>query len=191
MSTDNCEACSWKFPVITETVIVGLTGGIATEKVTLSEIFRSHGLHVVDADVIAKKVVEPGSSELGDEFFDAASGAVDRVKMGNLVFNDDEKRRRLNSIPHPAIRREMLLQTLKHLLLGTHYVVLDKDEAVSRIAAQIRRKMEMATVLIDNNGTKKDLRAKVDALVPTVFSVLVICCFLFVKSPFFTTVLQT
>ncbi|VDO26618.1 unnamed protein product [Heligmosomoides polygyrus] len=111
-----------------------------------------------------------------------------------------QKRRRLNSILHPAIRWEMFMQTLKYLLFGTHYIVLDtpllfesgyhkflgtvivvwcdeetefkrlmlrdglsKDEAVSRVAAQfpIRRKMEMATVLIDNNGTREDLRAKV------------------------------
>ncbi|VDO23260.1 unnamed protein product [Haemonchus placei] len=190
-----------------EMVIVGLTGGIATGKSSVSEMFRDHGMHVVDADLIARQVVEPGRpaylelrSAFGDEFFDASSGMLDRPKMAAVVFNDVEKRRKLNSILHPAIRWEMFVQMLKYLLFGSHYIVLDtpllfesgyhkilwtvivvwcdddtqlnrlmlrdnltKEEALSRITSQfpIRKKMELATILIDNNGTKEDLRTKV------------------------------
>ncbi|WKX98199.1 hypothetical protein Q1695_013685 [Nippostrongylus brasiliensis] len=113
-------------------VIIGLTGGIATGKSSVSEMMRSRGLHVIDADAVARKVVEPGTSaygklrkEFGDEFFDAGSGELNRAKMSDLVFHNIEKRRKLNSIVHPAIRWEMLMQVLKYLLLGTHYIVLD------------------------------------------------------------------
>ncbi|WKX98198.1 hypothetical protein Q1695_013685 [Nippostrongylus brasiliensis] len=188
-------------------VIIGLTGGIATGKSSVSEMMRSRGLHVIDADAVARKVVEPGTSaygklrkEFGDEFFDAGSGELNRAKMSDLVFHNIEKRRKLNSIVHPAIRWEMLMQVLKYLLLGTHYIVLDtpllfetgyqnvlrtiivvwcdeatqlqrlmlrdklnEEEALSRIAAQmpIRKKMKMATILIDNNGTKQELQLNV------------------------------
>ncbi|KJH47804.1 Dephospho-CoA kinase [Dictyocaulus viviparus] len=69
-------------------VIVGLTGGIATGKSSVAEMLRIRGMHIVDADLIARKVVEPGRptytklfAELGDEFFDAQNGILNRSKL--------------------------------------------------------------------------------------------------------------
>ncbi|XP_043256017.1 dephospho-CoA kinase [Colletes gigas] len=111
--------------------LVGLTGGIATGKSSVAAIFREYGIPVIDADQIARKVVEPGKpawhkiqQEFGpDVFLDTKE--LDRVKLGDLIFNDIEKRKKLNAITHPDIYREMYWQTFKHFLQGHQFIVMD------------------------------------------------------------------
>ena len=89
---------------------VGLTGGIACGKSTVARMFREdHAIPIVDADLLAREVVAPGTDGLaavveafGDQVLDP-SGALDRTKMGALVFEDAEQRKRLNAIVHPRI----------------------------------------------------------------------------------------
>jgi dephospho-CoA kinase len=92
------------------TTRVGLTGGVASGKSTVSAIFAELGAVVVDADVLAREVVAPGTDGLaaivaafGDEVL-TADGALDRPAMGALVFADAEKRRVLEGIIHPRVR---------------------------------------------------------------------------------------
>nr|BFD68276.1 dephospho-CoA kinase [Bdellovibrio sp. HAGR004] len=91
---------------------IGLTGGIACGKSTVSRMLRSHNIPVVDADEIAKDVVKPGSSglksvlqEFGSEF-QTAEGGLDRRKLGQRVFGDPEQLHKLEAILHPLIREE-------------------------------------------------------------------------------------
>lgn len=88
---------------------VGLTGGIASGKSTVLAHFRSCGAATIDADVVAREVVEPGSEGLrhvidrfGPEYI-RDDGTLDRAKLGQLVFADDEQRQALNAILHPLI----------------------------------------------------------------------------------------
>lgn len=88
---------------------VGLTGGIGAGKSAATRRLAARGLAVVDADVIAREVVAPGSPGLaavvdafGPEVLDA-DGALDRPALGRLVFGDDDARRRLNGIVHPLV----------------------------------------------------------------------------------------
>ncbi|XP_034938164.1 dephospho-CoA kinase [Chelonus insularis] len=111
--------------------IVGLTGGIATGKSTVCSVFREHGIPVIDADVAARTVVEPGKKawhkikkEFGDDVFQS-DGQIDRVKLGDLIFKDIEKRRKLNAITHPEIYREMGWQAFKYFLRGYSFIVMD------------------------------------------------------------------
>ncbi len=95
-------------------LLVGLTGGIATGKSTVSEALRRLGCVVIDADLLAREVVEPGEPALADvvrEFGRGvlqADGGLDRKKLGALVFDDPDKRRRLEAITHPRIRERFL-----------------------------------------------------------------------------------
>jgi dephospho-CoA kinase len=88
---------------------VGLTGCIAVGKSFVLECFRELGCHVLDADKTAREVVEPGTfglQQIVNEFgFDILqpSGALDRKKLGAIVFADEEKRKLLNSIVHPLV----------------------------------------------------------------------------------------
>lgn len=111
--------------------IVGLTGGIATGKSTVSEVFREHGIPVVDADQLARKVVEPGrkawkriKTEFGEEVFHE-NGTLNREALGELIFNDVEKRRKLNKITHPEIHKEIMWAAIKYFLKGYQFIVMD------------------------------------------------------------------
>ncbi len=92
---------------------MGLTGGIATGKSTVSDIFRRLGAVVIDADVLAREVVAPGEPALAEivrEFGDVLlpDGTLDRKKVGAIVFGDAARRKRLEAITHPAIRDRFL-----------------------------------------------------------------------------------
>ena len=88
---------------------VGLTGGVASGKSTVARLLAEHGAVVIDADAIAREVVERGTPGLaavveafGPELL-TPEGDLDRPAMGRLVFGDDEKRRLLESIVHPLV----------------------------------------------------------------------------------------
>jgi dephospho-CoA kinase len=92
---------------------VGLTGGIASGKTTVSNLFAALGVPVIDSDAIARDVVAPGRPALRaivDRFGTAvlqADGTLDRRRLRSLVFADPQARRDLEKITHPAIRAEM------------------------------------------------------------------------------------
>lgn len=92
-------------------VRVGLTGGIATGKSTVAAALAARGAYVIDADVLAREVVEPGTPGLASvvERFGADlladDGRLDRARLGRLVFTDPAARRDLERIVHPAVRR--------------------------------------------------------------------------------------
>jgi dephospho-CoA kinase len=138
-------------------LLLGLTGSIATGKSTVSSILRAppYSLPVIDADVIAREVVEPGTAAyakivdyfaestpdllLEPETSDTTSTTapphngkgrpLNRPALGRRVFGSSEERKRdrtvLNSIVHPAVRKEMYRQLLKYYLSGHWAVVLD------------------------------------------------------------------
>ncbi len=89
---------------------VGLTGGVAAGKSTVSTLLAELGAVVIDADVLAREVVAPGTSGLGEvvEAFGervlTVSGELDRPALGALVFGDEAKRRTLEAIVHPRVR---------------------------------------------------------------------------------------
>jgi dephospho-CoA kinase len=91
-------------------LLVGLTGGIATGKSTVTRTFQELGCVVIDADVLAREVVEPGEpahraivDEFGPEVV-LPDGGLDRKKLGAIVFAEPASRRRLEAITHPEIR---------------------------------------------------------------------------------------
>ncbi|AKA03365.1 dephospho-CoA kinase [Streptomyces noursei ZPM] len=90
-------------------VKVGLTGGIGAGKSAVSRLLASYGAVIVDADKIAREVVEPGTpglaavvAEFGADVL-TSDGTLDRPKLGALVFSDPEKLRALNAIVHPLV----------------------------------------------------------------------------------------
>ena len=96
---------------------VALTGGIASGKTTVANLFAAHGVPLIDTDVIAREVVEPGQPALelvaaafGPEVL-GPDGRLDRRQLRERIFQDPSARRTLESILHPAIRAEMELQS--------------------------------------------------------------------------------
>jgi len=96
---------------------IALTGGIASGKTTVADLFAALGVPVIDTDVIAREVVEPGQPALAqvvEEFGSdvlAPDGRLDRRLLRERIFTDPDARRRLESILHPAIRAEMERQS--------------------------------------------------------------------------------
>lgn len=106
---------------------VGLTGGIASGKSTIAELFAARGVPVLDTDRIAREVVEPGRAtlraviaEFGPEIL-GADGRLDRRALRRLIFAEPAARRKLEAILHPAIRAELARQSA---LAGGPYQIL-------------------------------------------------------------------
>jgi dephospho-CoA kinase len=111
--------------------VIGLTGGIASGKSTVAGMLADKGAWVVDADQLARRAVEPGSlgiQEITGEFGPgviAADGSLDRARLGELVFSDEDARRRLNSIVHPKVLELSQEQIRKADRAGARLVVYD------------------------------------------------------------------
>ena len=98
------------------TYVVGLTGGIGSGKSTIAELFAELGVPVIDADLVARQVVEKGSpllaeiaAHFGPEIL-LEDGALNRAALREKVFNHESEKQWLNQLLHPAIRHEMLRQ---------------------------------------------------------------------------------
>lgn len=183
---------------------VGLTGGIASGKSTVSSILSELGAVVIDADLIAREVVAKGTPGLaavveafGPEML-TPEGELDRPRMGALVFGDEAQRRVLESIVHPLVFERyaeveaaaptdgIVVHDIPLLVESGRagefdaVIVVDAPEEVqvermvrdrgwteedarSRIAAQATREQRraVATYLIENTGTREDLRHQV------------------------------
>lgn len=112
-------------------LVIGITGSIATGKSTVSKMIKELGFTVVDADIVARVVVEPGEEayqkiveHFGEEIL-LANGEIDRKKLGDLVFQNEEKRLLLNSIVHPAVRKKMNEEKELAFRRGEKVVFLD------------------------------------------------------------------
>lgn len=112
-------------------LVIGITGSIATGKSTVSKMIKELGYTVVDADIVARVVVEPGEEayqkiveHFGEEIL-LANGEIDRKKLGDLVFQNKEKRLLLNSIVHPAVRNKMNEEKELAFRRGEKVVFLD------------------------------------------------------------------
>jgi dephospho-CoA kinase len=90
-------------------VRVGLTGGVGSGKSTVARLLAEHGAVVIDADALAREVVEPGTpgfdavvAEFGDDVV-GTDGRLDRPALAAIVFNDESRRGALNAIVHPLV----------------------------------------------------------------------------------------
>ena len=207
-------------------LLVGLTGGIATGKSTVSTLLRQepYSFPIIDADVLARQAVEPGTHAFDailrtfgqDLALRDESGKItglDRTALGKRVFSGDEAaRKKLNGIVHPAVRSLMAKAVIwEWLVRGSRVVILDipllfesgldrfvglsvvvatqtetqlqrlmsrdagrltEEDAQGRIASQwdIEEKARLADVVIDNNGSKVELEARVAEVVRDSFS---------------------
>ena len=91
--------------------VIGLTGGIAAGKSVVAARLAEWGAHIIDADALAREVVEPGTPALAaivDRFGSGVldvNGALDRAALGEIIFGDEQLRLDLNAIVHPAVRQ--------------------------------------------------------------------------------------
>jgi dephospho-CoA kinase len=183
---------------------VGLTGGVASGKSTVAALLRELGAVVVDSDVLAREVVEPGTPGLAAVVEAVgpgvltADGRLDRPALGAVVFGDQPARRRLEGILHPLIRARaaeleaaapagtvvvhdipLLVETGQADRFDAVVVVdvpvetqvarmvrdrgMSREDALARVKAQASReeRLAVATQVVENTGTREDLRDRV------------------------------
>lgn len=111
------------------TYIVGLTGGIGSGKSTVTDLFAKLGVPVVDADIVARQVVEKGSpllqqitTRFGAQIL-TENGELNRTALRERIFGDEQEKNWLNNLLHPAIREEMLRQLQQQTAPYTLFVV--------------------------------------------------------------------
>jgi dephospho-CoA kinase len=139
-------------------LLVGLTGGIATGKSTVSAMFRALGCAIIDADLLAREVVEPGEPALADivrEFGPGilrSDGRLDRQALGAVVFGDAARRRRLEAITHPRIR-ERFSRCLEELAAEGFDGVVIFDAAVL-VESGNWKTMDRLVVVVTDDATQ-------------------------------------
>jgi len=112
-------------------IILGLTGGIASGKSTVAKQMRRLGAEIIDADDIAREIVKPGQTAwhkiiacFGNDIL-LADGAINRKKLGKLVFVDEKKRKQLEEITHPEIMAVIHERIARARRMGQRILVLD------------------------------------------------------------------
>ncbi|HDR7736441.1 dephospho-CoA kinase [Bacillus cereus] len=163
------------------TVVIGLTGGIASGKSTVSEMFRELSIPVIDADVIAREVVEQGKPAYNKivEVFGAEvlqqDGELDRPRLGSIVFYNEEKRLQLNKIVHPAVREEMNRQKEMYIKEDMQAVVLDipllfeskLTSLVDRVlVVAVKPHTQLERLMKRNNFSEEEATARIQSQMP-------------------------
>ncbi|MFJ8529893.1 dephospho-CoA kinase [Bacillus sp. NPDC094106] len=165
------------------TVVIGLTGGIASGKSTVSQMFRELSIPVIDADIIAREVVEQGKpaynkiAEVFGEEILQADGELDRPKLGSIVFHNEEKRLQLNGIVHPAVRKEMNDQKDMYIKEGMQAVVLDIpllfESKLTNLVDQIlvvavAPSTQLERLMKRNGFSEEEAKARIDSQMPLI-----------------------
>ncbi len=164
-----------------ESLLIGLTGGIATGKSTVAEMFGNMGAVIIDFDLIARNVVEPGreSWKLITDFFGKdilnPDTSINRKKLSGIVFNDPFRRDKLESFTHPFIWEEFIRQVEKAVLRDKTAIILaviplliegDMQEMFSKtivvyLAPEIQLERLMARDQISRKTAIKILEAQI------------------------------
>ncbi|KAI9592312.1 CoaE-domain-containing protein [Syncephalis fuscata] len=162
--------------------VVGLTGGIATGKSTVSRLLSEH-YPIVDADRIAHDIVKPGQPAyraILRHFSDVPGlvledGQLDRARLGQVVFGNAERRKILNQCTHPYVRRRMLWEIICCWFRGEQVVVLDVplliegglDRLVATaIVVDCPADIQLARLCSRNNMDEATAQQRIDAQLP-------------------------
>ncbi|MGY1827888.1 dephospho-CoA kinase [Blastococcus sp. SYSU DS0541] len=154
---------------------IGLTGGIGSGKSTVSRLLAERGAVVVDADLIAREVLEPGTPGLAAvvrEFGEgvlAEDGSLDRAALAAIVFSDEEARRRLDALVHPLVRQrsaELVAAAPEDAVVVNDVPLLvETGQAGSYdlvVVVETRQEIRVAR-LVERGLTEADARARIAA----------------------------
>ena len=169
---------------------IGLTGGVASGKTTVSDCFKKLGTQVIDADVISHEVTEPSGSafeeilsEFGSEILDE-KGLINRKKMRMIIFNDPSQKKILEKIIHPKVRDEMfqrinksddhylivsvplLVETGMHQIMDRNLLVdCSEDTQIERLMHRDKITLNEAKAILKNQASRSDRKKIADDLI--------------------------
>jgi dephospho-CoA kinase len=162
-------------------LVIGLTGGIASGKSTVSNMLKEMNITVIDADVEARLAVEKGESayqkivaEFGDDIL-LDTEEIDRGKLGSIIFHNAEKRQLLNSIVHPEVRKRMNDQVDAARVRGEQVIVLDIPllfeskltyMVEKTILVYVDREIQLKRLMERNDLSMEDAEARIKSQMP-------------------------
>ena len=158
--------------------IVGLTGGISSGKSTVSSYLKQLKIPVIDADEVARKVVEPnsqGAKEIrkafGSDVFEE-DGSLNRQKLGELVFSNTENRQKLDELLQPLIKIMILEEIEEYRQKGEKMIVLDLPLLFEKqyeelcgeiIVVYVPKKLQIERLMKRNQYTKQEALSRIDS----------------------------
>lgn len=161
--------------------ILGLTGGIATGKSTVSNMIKEIGIPVIDADLAARAVVDVGEeayqniiNHFGKEIL-TEDGTINRERLGSIVFHDEKQREVLNSIVHPAVRKRMLRERDELVEEGHRAIVMDIPLLFESDLAHMVDKVivvftdediQLQRLMERNRLSEKEAKARISSQIP-------------------------
>ena len=158
--------------------IVGLTGGISSGKSTVSSYFKQLEIPVIDADEVARKVVEPNSQgaieirkAFGSDVFEE-DGSLNRQKLGALIFSNAENRQKLDDLLQPLIKIMILDEIEEYRQKGETMIVLDlpllfekryEELCEEIIVVYIPKELQLERLMKRNQYTKQEALSRIDS----------------------------
>lgn len=145
--------------------IIGLTGGIGSGKSTVAKMFRSLGAKIIDADEIAREIVEPYKTawkELVSEFGEMIlneNRSLNRGLVADMVFKDDTKREKLNGIVHPKIRDEIMCRIDEYRSQKAKVVIIEAALLVEK-KGLLSLVDELIVVSVDERSRLKRIKER-------------------------------
>ncbi|MGF1700004.1 dephospho-CoA kinase [Photobacterium makurazakiensis] len=172
------------------TIVIGLTGGIGSGKTTVANLFADYSIDIIDADVVAREIVAPGSAglqaieeKLGSDIL-LTDGNLDRSKLRAAIFSDDNLKHWLNELLHPMIRQKMQadiqqttspycllviplmvennLQTMTNRLL---VVDVDEDTQIARTTQRDGVDIEQVKSILASQASRQERLAVADDVI--------------------------
>ena len=160
---------------------VGLTGGIGSGKSTVTEIIRASGITIIDADVVAREVMEIYPSVLkdikstfGEHFFDE-NEKLNRKKLGDYIFRYTDERKKLDNIMIPLIKREICSLLEKYDKEGIKICIVDAPTLIEHnihkdmnfnILVWVDKTTQMSRITIRDNLTHEQIINRLNAQMP-------------------------
>ncbi len=163
------------------TLIIGLTGSIASGKSTVSLMFHDLNVPVIDADKISREVVNPHEdayNKIVDTFGNSIlqdDKTIDRPKLGEIIFNDHVMREKLNNIVHPAVRERMLAKRDAFVKAGVPTVVLDipllfesnLTHLVDKtLVISVTESVQLTRLMTRNGYNEQEARQRIQSQIP-------------------------
>ncbi|WP_338451402.1 dephospho-CoA kinase [Niallia oryzisoli] len=162
-------------------MIIGLTGGIASGKSTVSNMIKNLGITVIDADIEARLAVEIGEeayhkivAHFGQSVL-LEDGAINRAKLGEIIFNNEQERIVLNGIVHPAVRKRMAEKQEAAIGRGESLIVMDipllfeskLTNIVDRILlVYVDQEIQLQRLMERNQYTKEEALTRMQSQMP-------------------------
>ncbi len=158
--------------------VLGLTGGIGSGKSAVAACFKAYGIKVVDADIAARKVVEPGMPALqaiaehfGEQILQA-DGTMDRAALRNIVFNDEQQRLWLEQLLHPTIgewiKSELASATSNYAILESPLLLeTEQRESTQRaLVVDVSKELQIERATARDDNSREQIEAIIAAQLP-------------------------